>query len=49
MANVAWNMPKGVEPGLEASMFYDPPNFIYPFGSHIARRRSRSRRPARST
>jgi len=36
MANVAWNMPKGVEAGLEASMFYDPPNFAYPFGSHVA-------------
>jgi carbon-monoxide dehydrogenase large subunit len=35
MANVAWNMPKGVEAGLEASMFYDPPNFAYPFGSHV--------------
>ena len=36
MANVAWNMPKDVEAGLEASMFYDPPNFTYPFGSHVA-------------
>jgi carbon-monoxide dehydrogenase large subunit len=36
MANVAWNMPPGVESGLEASMFYDPPNFTYPFGSHLA-------------
>jgi len=36
MANVAWNMPKGVEAGLEASMFYDPPNFAYPYGSHVA-------------
>ena len=36
MANVAWNMPTGVESGLEASMFYDPPNFTYPFGSHLA-------------
>jgi aerobic carbon-monoxide dehydrogenase large subunit len=36
MANVAWNMPKGVEPGLEASAFFDPPNFVYPFGTHIA-------------
>src|SRR5262245_13154496 len=36
MANVAWNMPKGVEPGLEASAFFDPPNFVYPFGAHIA-------------
>jgi carbon-monoxide dehydrogenase large subunit len=36
MANIAWNMPAGVESGLEASMFYDPPNFTYPFGSHVA-------------
>ena len=36
MANVAWNMPAGMEPGLEASAFYDPPNFVYPFGAHIA-------------
>ncbi len=36
MANVAWNMPKGVEPGLEATSFFDPPNFVYPFGAHIA-------------
>jgi len=36
MANVAWNMPPGMEPGMEASQFYDPPNFVYPFGTHIA-------------
>jgi carbon-monoxide dehydrogenase large subunit len=36
MANVAWNMPAGMEPGMEASQFYDPPNFVYPFGTHIA-------------
>ncbi len=36
MAHLAWNMPAGVEAGLEASMFYDPPNFTYPFGSHFA-------------
>jgi carbon-monoxide dehydrogenase large subunit len=35
MANVAWNMPAGVEPGLEASAFFDPTNFVYPFGSHV--------------
>jgi carbon-monoxide dehydrogenase large subunit len=35
MANVAWNMPEGVEPGLEATAFFDPTNFVYPFGSHI--------------
>jgi carbon-monoxide dehydrogenase large subunit len=36
MANVAWNMPAGMEAGLEASAFYDPPNFTYPFGAHVA-------------
>ncbi len=36
MANVAWNMPQGVEPGLEATTFYDPPNFTFPFGTQIA-------------
>jgi carbon-monoxide dehydrogenase large subunit len=36
MANVAWNYPKGLEPGLEASAFFDPPNFVYPFGAHVA-------------
>lgn len=36
MANVAWNMPEGVEAGLEATTFYDPPNFTYPFGAHLA-------------
>ena len=36
MANVAWNLPQGMEAGLEATSFYDPPNFVYPFGAHIA-------------
>jgi carbon-monoxide dehydrogenase large subunit len=36
MANVAWNMPAGMEAGLEATSFYDPPNFVYPFGAHVA-------------
>ena len=36
MANVAWNLPKGIEAGLEASTFYDPPNFTFPFGAHLA-------------
>ncbi len=35
-AYLAWNLPAGVEPGLEASAFYDPTNFTYPFGTHIA-------------
>jgi carbon-monoxide dehydrogenase large subunit len=36
MANVAWNMPQGMEAGLEATTFYDPPNFTFPFGAHVA-------------
>ncbi len=36
MATLAWNMPPGMDPGMEASQFYDPPNFAYPFGVHIA-------------
>jgi carbon-monoxide dehydrogenase large subunit len=36
MTHVAWNMPAGMEAGLEASTFYDPPNFTYPYGSHLA-------------
>jgi carbon-monoxide dehydrogenase large subunit len=35
LANVAWNLPAGMEAGLEASSFYDPPNFVFPFGAHV--------------
>ncbi len=35
-ANVAWNLPEGLEPGLEASAFFDPPNLVFPFGAHVA-------------
>ncbi|CAN5904409.1 molybdopterin-dependent oxidoreductase [soil metagenome] len=35
MSNLAWNMPVGVEPGLEATATFDPPNFVFPFGTHI--------------
>ncbi|MCL6597432.1 MAG: molybdopterin-dependent oxidoreductase [Alicyclobacillus macrosporangiidus] len=34
-AYLAWNLPPGVEPALEGSAFYDPTNFVYPFGTHI--------------
>ena len=34
-AYTAWSMPKEVEPILEATTFYDPPNFVFPFGTHI--------------
>ena len=36
MASVAWNMPEGMEPGFEATTFYDTPNFTFPFGAHVA-------------
>jgi carbon-monoxide dehydrogenase large subunit len=29
------NFPPGLEPGLEAVSYYDPPNLTYPFGSYI--------------
>ena len=36
MAHLAHNLPEGMEPGLEAQYMYDPKNFVYPFGTHIA-------------
>jgi len=35
-AYLAWSLPPGVEPSLEASAFYDPENFTFPFGAHAA-------------
>ncbi len=29
------NLPKGMEPGMEATHYYDPPNLTFPFGSYI--------------
>src|SRR5438874_4756336 len=29
-------LPKGMEGGLEATTFFDPSNFVWPFGAHIA-------------
>src|SRR5213078_671877 len=34
-AYVAKNLPPGFEPGLEASSFFEPQNFTFPFGTHI--------------
>jgi carbon-monoxide dehydrogenase large subunit len=34
-AYVAKNIPPGFEPGLEASHFFEPENFTFPFGTHI--------------
>jgi aerobic carbon-monoxide dehydrogenase large subunit len=31
----ASELPTGMEPGLENTTFYDPPNFVFPFGTHI--------------
>lgn len=30
------NVPPGLEPGLEASFYYDPPNFTFPYGCYVA-------------
>src|SRR5262249_9215289 len=35
-AYLAHSMPAGVEPGLGMTSFFDPPNFTFPFGTHIA-------------
>jgi len=39
MTEIAWaaynNVPEGMEPGLEAVDYYDPPNFTYPFGAYL--------------
>ncbi len=32
----AHDLPEGMEPNLEASSHYDPPNFTFPFGTHLA-------------
>jgi carbon-monoxide dehydrogenase large subunit len=29
-------LPKGMEGGLEATTFFDPTNFVWPFGAHVA-------------
>jgi carbon-monoxide dehydrogenase large subunit len=33
-AYVPENLPEGMEPGLEEQNFYDPENFVWPFGAH---------------
>ncbi|OLZ08339.1 xanthine dehydrogenase family protein molybdopterin-binding subunit [Sulfobacillus thermosulfidooxidans] len=35
-AYLAWNLPPGIEPALEGTAFYNPKNFTYPFGVHVA-------------
>jgi len=33
-AYIPENLPEGMEPGLEETSFYDPENFVFPFGAH---------------
>ena len=35
-AHLAHNIPDDFEPGLRATSFYDPSNFTFPFGTHVA-------------
>jgi len=35
-AYVAHDLPEGTEPGLSSTHFFDPTNFTFPFGAHIA-------------
>ena len=35
-AYVPETLPEGMEPGLEATAFYDPDDFVWPFGAHAA-------------
>jgi carbon-monoxide dehydrogenase large subunit len=35
MAYLVHNFPDDLEPGLEATSFWDPQNFVFPFGAHI--------------
>ncbi len=35
-AYLAHNLPAGIEAGLEATTFYNPSNFTFPFGTHVA-------------
>ncbi len=32
----AWDLPRGVEPGLEATSYFNPEDFNFPFGTHVA-------------
>ena len=35
-AHIAKNLPPDMEPGLSATSFFEPKNFTFPFGTHIA-------------
>jgi aerobic carbon-monoxide dehydrogenase large subunit len=32
----AWDLPPGVEPGLEVTTYFNPDDFNFPFGTHVA-------------
>ena len=58
MTELAWaayhEVPPGMEPGLEAMNYYDPPNFTFPYGAYICVLdidvdTGRDRRPGAST
>jgi carbon-monoxide dehydrogenase large subunit len=34
-ASFGANLPEGVGHGLEATSYFDPPNFVWPFGTHV--------------
>ena len=34
-ANTAHDLPEGMEPGLDENYFFDPPEWVFPFGAHI--------------
>jgi carbon-monoxide dehydrogenase large subunit len=33
---LAWDLPKGIDPCLEVIAYFDPPEFNFPFGTHVA-------------
>lgn len=35
-ASVAYDLPDGMEPFLDETAYYDPPNCTFPFGTHVA-------------
>jgi carbon-monoxide dehydrogenase large subunit len=35
MAFMGDNLPPGLEPGLDATRRFEPPNFVFPFGTHV--------------
>ncbi len=35
-ASVGYDLPEGMEPFLDETAYYDPPNCTYPFGTHVA-------------